>query len=217
MILMCHYASVGHGSERSWLTGDMINLAFVLDAFRDGCYRISRFTNVIPTEWYGCRFYFEMSNMRPKVVIQGHVPLLCLTDVPGCTSMYHHNEGYPSTQHNNEGNVWPSLLTIWRILVPIFTEGTDKISCLGGVCLTLISHSWLRLASAVRSLANQVSGSLFPLAPAHVSLLLDEVQGKYYYWTRPVFFLQQRKITHFFAHPEHLSHHFESFQSQATP
>lgn len=24
-------------------------------------------------------------------------------DVPGCTSMYHHNEGYPNPQHNNEG------------------------------------------------------------------------------------------------------------------
>lgn len=68
--------------------------------------------------------------------------------------------------------------------------------------ITLISNSWLGLASAVRSLANQVSRSVFPLAPALVSLLLDEVQGKYYYWTSPVFFLQQRKITHFSAHPE---------------
>uniref|UniRef100_A0A3B4BTS9 ETS domain-containing protein n=1 Tax=Pygocentrus nattereri TaxID=42514 RepID=A0A3B4BTS9_PYGNA len=27
-------------------------------------------------------------------------------DVPGCTSMYHHNEGYPNPQHNNEGYVF---------------------------------------------------------------------------------------------------------------
>lgn len=155
---------------------------------------------LIPTEWDRCRFYFETSNMRPAIVIQGHFPVLCLTDVPGCTSMYHHNEGYPNTQHNNEGNVWSSLLIIWKM--PVFTVGIDKILGLGGVYLTHISHSWLGLASAVRSLANQVSGSVFPLAPALVSLLLDEVQGKYYYWTRPVFFLQQRKITHFFAHPE---------------
>lgn len=89
-----------------------------------------------------------------------------------------------------------------NFILPVFSVGIHKISSLGGVYLTHISHSCLALVSAVWSLANQVSGSVFPLAPALVSLLLDEVQGKYYKWTRPLFFLQQRKISHFFAHPE---------------
>lgn len=27
-----------------------------------------------------------------------------LTDVPGCPSMYHHNEGYPNPPHSSDGN-----------------------------------------------------------------------------------------------------------------
>ncbi|XP_046709329.1 ETS translocation variant 4 isoform X2 [Silurus meridionalis] len=43
-------------------------------------------------------------------------------DVPGCTSMYHHNEGYPNTQHNNEGYMFESDARV----VPEKFEGEVK-------------------------------------------------------------------------------------------
>ncbi|TRY92194.1 hypothetical protein DNTS_001632 [Danionella cerebrum] len=44
-------------------------------------------------------------------------------DVPGCPSMYHHNEGYPNLQHNNEGK-WPEglFLLAWTFVSPFPKE-----------------------------------------------------------------------------------------------
>ncbi|XP_058262065.1 ETS translocation variant 4 isoform X1 [Hemibagrus wyckioides] len=43
-------------------------------------------------------------------------------DVPGCTSMYHHNEGYSNTQHNNEGYMFENDARV----VPEKFEGEVK-------------------------------------------------------------------------------------------
>lgn len=52
----------------------------------------------------------------------------CPIDVPRCPSMYHHNEGYPNPQHNNEGKqnrVWcNSLLPVLCMYKPV-VDTTD--------------------------------------------------------------------------------------------
>lgn len=103
-----------------------------------------------------------------------------LTDVPGCPSMYHHNEGYPNPQHSNEGNIFLTfiVLTLRLCLCQILAVISDVSNLLLCNALSTSSLHWLELCGhwltgvecpCFHWLTSGVS--MFPLAEALASRL----------------------------------------------
>lgn len=88
------------------------------------------------------------------------VVVVLLPDVPGCPSMYHHNEGYPNPPHSSDGNFTSSLYTFsfFLSIEAARQKGSDvRIGCVQ-------YPSFLSLVKALWSLANRCRVSMSPLA-----------------------------------------------------
>lgn len=84
----------------------MINVAFVLLVLSPDTHSLAKSLECLPKVEWMVFSILEKINLSCCFSFAFHLP-----DVPGCPSMYHHNEAYPNPPHSSDGNFTSNLYT----------------------------------------------------------------------------------------------------------